>query len=125
MVITEIGTSIEGKKVAFQARKFQFKRPYKEKRLEFKNVYPVKLSIFGIAIIDTELNPKKAIINEHSYLNEGDEVRGESLKAFSTKPIPEVSVKPATAKHKANFSYSKDYTYAEIEIGLRHILEKK
>jgi len=125
MVFTEVGASIEGKKIAFQCRKFYAQRPYKEERLEYKTVYPVKLSIFGIAIIETELDPKEYIINKSSHLNKGDEIRGEAIKAFSVKPIPGTSVKHATGTHKANFSYSKDNTYAEIEIASRHILEKK
>lgn len=125
MVFTKIGTSIEGKKIAFQCRKFYLQRPYKEERLEYRTVYPVKLSIFGIAIIQTELEPKKYRINESSHLNKEDEIRGEAIKAFSIKPIPDKTVKPATGKHKANFSYSKDDTYAEIEISPRHIIEKK
>ncbi len=125
MVLTKIGSSIEGKKLAFQCRKFYLQRPYKEERLDNIIVYPVRLSIFGIAIIDIELNPKVFFFNESSALNEGDEIRGEAIQAFSIKPIPDKNVKPATGKHKANFSYSKDKTYAVIEIPIRHILEKK
>ena len=111
MVFTEVGTSVEGKKIAFQCRKFYVQRPYKEERLKYKTVYPVKLSIFGIATIETELNPKKHIISKSSHLNKGDEIRGEAIKLFSIKPIPDKSVKHGTGKHKANFSYSKDDTY--------------
>jgi len=125
MVLTKIGASIEGKKLAFQCRKFYLQRPYKEENLKNIIVYPVRLSIFGIAVIDTELNPKKFFFNQSSALDKDDEIRGEAIKAFSIKPIPDKSVMPATGRHKANFSYSKDKTYAEIEISARHILEKK
>ncbi len=125
MVLTKIGESVEGKKLAFQCRKFHPQRPYKEERLDNITVFPVKLTIFGIAVIDTELNPKKFFFNKSSALNKDDEIRGEAIKAFSIKPIPDKTVKPATGRHKANFFYSKDDTYAEIEISIRHILEKK
>ncbi len=64
MVLTKIGASIEGKKLAFQCRKFYLQRPYKEEKLKNILVYPVRLSIFGIAVIDTELNPKEYFFNQ-------------------------------------------------------------
>lgn len=124
MVFTKVGCSIEGRKVAFQCRKFHRLRPYKEAKLG-KMVYLVKLSIFGIAIIEEELNPKQFLLKESSALNQGDELRGEAIKAFSTSPIPDPTVKPATGTHKANFLYTKDYTFAEIEIGPRALMQKK
>ena len=133
MVLTDTGASIQGKKVAFQCRKFTPQRPYKETKLDNKVVYPAKLKIFGIAIIDVELNPKKCFYPKSSALNKDDEIHGSALnkddeihgsaiKVFSIKPIPDMKVKAATGRHKANFSYSKDKTYAEIEIPVKHHL---
>jgi hypothetical protein len=124
MIFTEVGASIESQKMAFQCRKFSPLRPYQEKTLG-KLVYPVKLSIFGIAVIEEELRPKQPRLKESSALNQFDEIRGEAIKALSVKPIPDKTVKPATGTHKANFLYTKDYTFAEIEIGTRSLMQRK
>lgn len=127
MIFTEVGESIEGKKIALQCRKLYPLRPYKEERLRGKTVFPIKLGRFGRAIIETPLtfNSKEDLVCKNSHVNKGDEIRGETLKVFSIKPIPDKKVKPATAKHKGHFSYTKDHTYAEIEISSRHSAEKK
>lgn len=124
MVFTSVGCSIEGQKVAFQCRKFSRLRPYQEDKLN-KMVYPVKLSIFGKTIIEEELNPKQSLFKESSALNKDDELRGEAIKAFSLRPIPDETVKSATGTHKANFLYTRDFTFAVIEIGLRALMQKK
>lgn len=124
MIATEVGSSIEGTQLDFSTRKFYPVRPRKDETVQCL-VYPFRLMIFGKGCIVEELNPKEPICCPTSLLDEGDEIRGERITGFSKKPIAAPTVKAATGTHQASFISAKEFAYAEIEIGLRHLMQKK
>jgi len=81
--------------------------------------------IFGKGHIVEELDPKTPIFYTSSLLDIDDEIRGERITGFSVRPIPPPTVKAATATHRATFISAKELACAKIEIGLRHLMQKK
>lgn len=121
---TDVGTSIEGSSLSLQTRKYLPKPPEKDSKLG-KVVYPFKLTIFGIARIAAELNPKLPLWSLGSKLDHGDELHGESIFGRSEKPLGKPSVVNATGSHKATALATRGRSFAKIEVGVRSLLQRK
>lgn len=121
MIATSVCCSLEAEKIEIQARKFLMQTPRRDSKLN-KLVYPFKVSIFGIARVSQVYPDDQGLYRECSMRCEGDELRGETLDGFATKPIGKQRVAKATASHKATFVDCRGGVYAHIEIGPRHLL---
>jgi hypothetical protein len=81
MIYTEICTSIEGEKLFLQCRKFNPLRPRKDDTLN-QLVFPFKLGINALAIINEELNPKNYKFRDISILDMDSCLSGETIWFF-------------------------------------------
>lgn len=117
-----IGDSVEGNGLDLQCRKFHLHGPTKTK-LTKGLVYTFKLSIHGYARVSKTLADKTAPISSSSRLDEGDEIHGETINGFSSKPPGRPEVKHATSTHKATFVSTRGQSFASVEIGVRDQLQ--
>jgi len=117
-----IGDSVEGNALELQCRKFHLQGPIKTK-LTKGLVFSFKLSIHGFARVSKTLAEKCTPISDASRLNEGDEIHGETINGFSSKPPSRPEVKHATSTHKATFVATRGQSFASVEIGVRDQLQ--
>ncbi|CAM3805780.1 hypothetical protein CCOS865_01851 [Pseudomonas reidholzensis] len=117
-----IGDSIEGNALELQCRKFKMNGPTKSKFTKAL-VFNFKLSIHGFARISKPLGDTETQVSDKSMINVGDEIHGESINGFSSKPMGREEVKHATSTHKATFVSTRGKSYANVEIGVREFLQ--
>lgn len=122
MRASSIGDSVEGNALELQCRKFKMHGPTKSKFTK-RLVFSFKLSIHGFARITKSLSEDCSKISPDSMLSEGDEIHGETINGFSSKPPGREEVKHATSTHKATFVATRGQSYAQVEIGVRDHLQ--
>jgi hypothetical protein len=122
--LTAIGTSVEALSFGLQTRKFLPRIPERDATINAV-VYPFKLSIFGKVRINKELEPKKAIWLASSRLDLGDELHGEAINGRCEKPLGRPSIEHATGTHRASVLSTRGRSFAQIEIGIRALLQQK
>jgi hypothetical protein len=121
MIVTDICKSIEGEKLTLQCRKFNAFKPRKDSIMK-QQVFPFKMGISSIAIINEELNPKNPKYKNESMLDKDLTLMGESIDGFSMKPLGTPNVEHGSGAHKASILNTRCFTYAHIEIGFRRLL---
>jgi hypothetical protein len=70
----------------------------------------------GTAEIKQELNPKKAVIDESSYLNKGDKLNGDRLDIYINKKrrLKPEHIGGYTGRHGSRKINTDKFTYAQI-----------
>ena len=124
MIATKIGSSIEGSQLELSTRKFYPVLPIWNSVLGAM-VYGFRLQVYGVGTIIEELSPKKPVIKANSMLSIDDQIRGERVVGFSSKPLSNPRVYHATGRHRATAIIAKKFGFAKIEIGVRHLLQRK
>lgn len=119
---TNLGDSLEGKKVRLETRKQLFKNTIIDSNLG--TLYKFKCSIRSEAEITCELSPKKNQYHEKSHLDLGDCLKADSIEVYSKKNLKFDIISGATSTHKAQTVETNCYTYAQISVPFRFILEK-
>ncbi|WP_223555315.1 hypothetical protein [Pseudomonas sp. BF-R-01] len=117
-----IGDSVEGDSLELQCRKIYLHGPTKT-RFTNKLVFSFKLSIHGFAKIAKPLGDPTKQLSAKSHVEEGDEIHGERIFGFSSKPLGRQEVRHATGTHKATFVPTRAKSYALVEIGVRDQLQ--
>lgn len=77
----------------------------------------------GSVVITKELEPKKALIDKYSNLNQGDKLNSNKFY-FIVKNVKKVKLQKIgghTARHSSQKINTKNYTFAEIEKPFTHI----
>jgi len=123
VILTEICTSIEGKKVFLQCRQFNPFLPRIDPKLGCL-IYPFKMGVSSKAIVEEELNPKKHKFRVESILDKDTCIKGETIDGFAIKPVKETKI-IHTGAHRGRVINTNCFTFAHIEIGFRALLQKK
>lgn len=124
MIATDVDASIEGEQLDFTSRKYIPAFPQHNEELD-ELVFHFRLSMLSKGVISVELNPKKHRVSSTSLLNVADEIQGERLTGFSSKPIPPPVVTTASGTHQASVFSTKEFGFAKIEIGIRALMQMK
>lgn len=122
MIATSVCSSLEAEKILIRARKFQVQPPRRDPKIG-KMVFPFKVSIFGVALIEEAYESDVVLYRECSHRAIGDELRGEALDGFAKKPFGRERVAKGSGTHKATFVDMRGGVYAHVEIAPRHLLE--
>ena len=121
VTLTDACSSIEGKLLLLQGRKFNLKLP---RRVDQNLQYPFKLGVGAKGHVETCLLHPAEPFFDTSITNAGAKLVGDSINGHATKPISS-KVAHGSAKHKATFIQAKGHAYAHIEIPKRELLQKK
>lgn len=113
--LLEKSDCIECQEALIQAKRINTNLPKKDPVLK-KLVYIYKLQRGASATIAKELNPKIALLDSDSMLNEGDVIRGRVINCKTTRPFPRETVQHASGRHKGQFITAREYVFCKVFI---------
>jgi len=105
--------SLECQRAVIKARNILQLMPYRHTKLN-DPVWPWKLKESAEAVIEQELEPKKAVLDPTSKLNLGDQINGKMIEGFSTHSIPRPEVRTDSSKHRGQFSVATGYVHCWV-----------
>ncbi len=117
------GESIECIESSLTARKFIKSNLVKKEKIG--QCFKFKAQINCIAKIVKELNPKKFIINEKSFLDLGDYLTAECIEIFFKGKYSTNLISNYSSTHGIQNEIISGYVYAHIVIPMKWVLEKK
>ena len=112
--------SLECQKALIKARNVRQLMPYTHTKLN-ERVWPWKLQESAEAVIEEELNPKRARIEPTSKLNLGDQINGKMIEGFSTNSIPRPEVRTDSSSHRGQFSVASGFVFCRVSYIYRQI----
>jgi len=120
--------SIECRQSSITARKINPGQPIRNEHaaLMGRFLYRFKLDFNSEAYVMQELDPKMAIIDSRSMLNEGDGIKGDMISGLSSSLMKRdnATLVSASGRHRASFLRLSGFVYAKLEKSFRGIENK-